>query len=91
MNSTTFIDYLRLSIIGMEESKQDIPEDEEKSHWILWVFYFNPKDKRLFPPKRWGLGWTINFANPYSVACLLAIILVFNVVLMYVTHKATPK
>ncbi|TCN53922.1 DUF5808 domain-containing protein [Flavobacterium circumlabens] len=27
-------------------------------------FYYNPKDKRLFPPKRIKqLGWTINFAN----------------------------
>ncbi len=31
------------------------------------IFYFNPKDSRIFLPKmqRW-MGWTLNFANPYS-------------------------
>jgi len=41
-------------------------------------FYFNPKDKRIIPSSRrksirigFGgppyMGWTINFANPFSV------------------------
>ncbi len=31
------------------------------------IFYWNPKDKRMFVPKRWGYGWTVNFANPFSL------------------------
>ena len=43
-------------------------DGKEKSPWYLGVFYYNPEDKRLIPGKRvkW-LGWTINFANPYSI------------------------
>ncbi|SHG10746.1 hypothetical protein SAMN05444372_102284 [Flavobacterium micromati] len=55
------------------------PSDETKSrwhqdpnNWFLVLFYFNKEDKRIFPPKRiaW-MGWTINFANPFSVGVLL--------------------
>lgn len=30
------------------------------------VFYYNPDDPELFVPKRYGLGWTINFGNPWG-------------------------
>lgn len=39
----------------------------ESESWHAYVFYFNPKDKRLFLPKRTGLGWTINFAQPLAI------------------------
>jgi uncharacterized membrane protein len=48
--------------------------DNDDSKWIWGIFYFNPNDKRLFPPKRLGWGWTTNFANPYSILCFIAII-----------------
>ncbi len=39
------------------------------------IFYFNPKDYRVFVPKRnIGMGWTLNFANPYSYLIILGII-----------------
>jgi len=49
---------------------------DENSFWKLGVFYYNKQDKHLFPPKRTGLGWTVNFANPFSVALFLLILLV---------------
>lgn len=50
--------------------------DKDPSNWILGIFYFNKKDKRIFPPKRLSLlGWTINFANPFSIMTFVAIIL----------------
>ena len=50
--------------------------------WKLGVFYFNPEDSSLLVPKRSGLGYTLNFANPWSwlvlaVALLPALALVF--------------
>lgn len=49
--------------------------NNDPNNWIWGFFYYNPKDSRLFPPKRIKeLGWTINFANPNSV--FLAIILI---------------
>jgi uncharacterized membrane protein len=52
------------------------PNGDDSKYWKLGVFYFNSKDKRLLPPKRYGLGWTVNFANPYSIVCLIFIIAV---------------
>jgi uncharacterized membrane protein len=39
------------------------------------VFYFNPKDPRLLVPKiNPSLGWTLNFASPYSYLALLGVL-----------------
>jgi uncharacterized membrane protein len=49
---------------------------DDPSNWRLGIFYYNKKDKRLFPPKRLrGFGWTVNFANPYSYLLFLGIII----------------
>ncbi|MGZ3864161.1 MAG: DUF5808 domain-containing protein [Bacteroidia bacterium] len=50
--------------------------NNDPSKWVFGIFYFNKDDKRIFPPKRLPfLGWTINFANPYSVLIFIGIIL----------------
>jgi uncharacterized membrane protein len=48
----------------------------DPDNWKLGLFYYNPKDKRVLPPKliKW-MGWTINFANPFSILVLVGIIL----------------
>ena len=49
---------------------------DDPSNWRLGIFYFNKKDKRLLPPKRvQGLGWTVNFGNPYSILFLIVMII----------------
>ena len=59
-----------------EIEHNDTPEEED-AKWIWGLFYYNPADKRIFPPKRvrW-LGWTVNFANPYSILAMVAVIAV---------------
>jgi uncharacterized membrane protein len=44
------------------------------------IFYFNPQDSRILVPRRihW-MGWTLNFASPYSYLIILGII-VFAVI-----------
>ncbi len=45
--------------------------------WKGYFFYLNGNDSRIFVPKRIpGMGWTLNFANPYSYLILLAIIMI---------------
>ncbi len=46
----------------------------EDRYWKLAIIYFNPHDKRAFLPKKSGLGFTINFANPAGVASLIALL-----------------
>ncbi|KDN56028.1 DUF5808 domain-containing protein [Flavobacterium seoulense] len=49
---------------------------KDPKNWIYGIFYYNPKDKRIFPPKKeaW-MGFTTNFANPKSVLTLIGILL----------------
>jgi len=44
--------------------------------WKANVFYYNPNDAALFVEKRDGLGYTFNFANRWSWALLLSLVLV---------------
>lgn len=34
--------------------------------WLGGLFYRNRKDRPLFVAKRYGIGWTVNFAHPLS-------------------------
>lgn len=60
-----------------KETKENWLKDDK--YWIWGMFYFNPEDKRIFPPKRipW-MGWTVNFANPISI--LIAVILIVSLI-----------
>jgi uncharacterized membrane protein len=64
----------------MESKEKPIDETLRQWHadpdnWKLGIFYFNKKDKRIFPPKKiaW-MGWTVNFANPLSILSIVAIL-----------------
>jgi uncharacterized membrane protein len=48
----------------------------DPANWRMGFFYYNKKDKRIFPPKRTYLGWTINFANPYSILAMIVLVAV---------------
>ena len=52
--------------------RQDVPDH----CWKAGIFYVNPDDESLFVPKRSGLGYTLNFAHPWSWVVLAAIILI---------------
>lgn len=46
--------------------------DDDKL-WRGGLFYVNPEDHTLFVPRRFGLGWTINFGNPRAAMLLAGI------------------
>jgi len=71
--------------MNSQETASNTPE--EKSPWVLGIFYFDPKDKRIFPPKRiaW-LGWTINFGNPYSILAFVVLIAAVAGINMWLKH-----
>lgn len=71
--------YLYLSINVEKETK--IP-DRNKSPWKWGMFYYDPDDKRIFPPRgnTDDLGWTVNFANPYGVAFVIFLLFIGPVV-----------
>lgn len=76
-------------------NRQDKPSKEtleqwhnDPANWKLGLFYYNKADRRLFPPKRFKtLGWTVNFANPYSYLTLLAIIAAFETLVFFIVKQ----
>ncbi len=66
----------------IEDRHEENPDDTK--HWIWGIFYYNPDDKRIFPPQRIrGIGWTINFANPYSIIAMVALIALMILLVRY--------
>lgn len=47
-----------------EVLEENITDYDEDSHWVGGLFYFNKNDPSIFVEKRFGIGWTLNFANP---------------------------
>jgi len=61
----------------MQES-DTMPADDD-SRWKLGTFYFNSEDPSLFLHKRFGVGWTFNFARPAVWLCIAAFIIIMVV------------
>lgn len=58
--------------------------ENESEYWKWGVIYYNPNDKRIFLPKRTGLGITFNFARPISIiitAALLILIFILGILI----------
>ena len=47
---------------------------KDPSNWRMGVFYYNKSDPRLLPPKRYGWGWTMNFASTRSILVMLLLV-----------------
>ncbi len=42
----------------------------DAAHWKYGLFYHNPADQRVWVDKRFGYGWTLNFARPIAKVIL---------------------
>ncbi|MGV4439774.1 DUF5808 domain-containing protein, partial [Ornithobacterium rhinotracheale] len=61
-------------------------KNKNSSPWVLGFLYYNKDDKRIFPPKRTKLGWTINFANPLSIIFSLLLLLVIFLIGFFILN-----
>ena len=55
---------------------------DDDRYWYRGVFYGNPDDPDLFVPKRFGLGWTMNFGHPQAKLVLIGLLLLPLVLLI---------
>lgn len=62
----------RVAIVDDGEEKTINRDDDQ--YWKLGIFYFNREDPALFLEKRFGVGWTINFARPLAWSIFILII-----------------
>ncbi|ASN03542.1 DUF1648 domain-containing protein [Virgibacillus necropolis] len=51
-----------------------IIDRDDDQYWKLGMFYFNKNDPSIFLEKRFGVGWTNNWAHPLSWIIMLVII-----------------
>lgn len=49
---------------------------DDDQYWKLGVFYFNPDDPAVWVEKRFGSGWTANFARPTAWIFIVIIFLI---------------
>lgn len=59
-----------------DRQRADFVFRDDDRYWYGGVFYNNPDDPALFVPKRFGLGWTMNFGHPQAKLVLIGILLV---------------
>ncbi|WP_286230874.1 DUF1648 domain-containing protein [Neobacillus mesonae] len=64
----------RISRKAVNDDGKVIDRDDDR-YWKLGVFYFNPKDPAIFLEKRFGIGWTNNWAHPLSWVFIIVVIL----------------
>lgn len=57
------------------EKNQQVIDRDDDQYWKLGQFYFNKDDPSIFLEKRFGIGWTVNWARPTAWLFLLAIII----------------
>lgn len=83
ITSGTIIGAIILSITtGQGGSRVHVKENingtiidrDDDQHWKLGQFYFNKNDPSIFLEKRFGIGWTNNWAHPLSWVFLIGII-----------------
>lgn len=63
------------SRIGKRTNKtgNTIDRDDDQ-YWKLGIFYYNKNDPTIFLEKRFGIGWTNNWAHPLSWIIILIIL-----------------
>lgn len=62
------------SRIGPKRTPSPVQPYDDDAYWKLGGYYFNPRDPSLFVEKRFGIGWTINFANKKAWAVMIGLI-----------------
>ena len=60
-------------VFGRMRREAPLLRDDDE-HWKLGILYLNRDDASLFLPKRFGIGWTMNFAHPAAWAIILGLI-----------------
>jgi Family of unknown function (DUF5808) len=63
-----------LLLLGLGRTGQRPPDAAWKGS-----FYSNPSDPALLVPKRFGIGYTLNFGNPWSWTALAFVLLMVAV------------
>lgn len=64
-----------------EEGTGLIHRDDDK-YWRGGLIYINREDRSLLVPRRFGLGWALNFGNPKAAVLLVGLLAVIGVAIV---------
>lgn len=66
---------------SLEKGIMDVNDDP---YWKAGLFYFNKNDPSIFVEKRFGVGWTINLANPIGFLILIVPIVIILIITLLI-------
>lgn len=66
-----------------EQSDTDVIDRDDDRYWKLGQFYVNKNDPAIFIEKRFGVGWTNNWAHPVSWVLVGVLIMIIIVSIIY--------
>ena len=71
---------------GATESPTDATPTNDDSLWRAGVVYYNRDDSSLLVPKRFGVGYSLNFAHPVTWVVLASPFAVLVLVILFSLH-----
>jgi uncharacterized membrane protein len=69
-----------LDVEVIDEGTGEVINADDDQYWKGGLFYFNPEDPSIFVEKRFGVGWTLNFARPLGYLILVGPLLVIVII-----------
>jgi uncharacterized membrane protein len=82
--SLFFIIITIIRSIQLSRKMKLLARDEQADRfWKAGLFYFNPDDPSLLVEKRYGLGWTINFARPLGWLIMIIFLMIIVLVVVF--------
>ncbi|PVZ54466.1 DUF1648 domain-containing protein [Arthrobacter sp. H-02-3] len=66
-----------------DEGEKDtgLTHRDDDKYWRGGLFYVNRDDHALMVPRRFGLGWTLNFGNPKSAMFLAGVVVLIGLLI----------
>ncbi len=63
------------------EEDTGLTHRDDDTYWRGGLFYLNHHDPALLIPRRFGLGWTLNFGNPWTAMLLVGLLALIGLVI----------
>lgn len=71
---------VQLEALTKADVTKEVSDFDSDYHWKGGLFYFNKNDPSLFVEKRFGIGWSINFAQPLGYAIIFGPLILIIIV-----------
>lgn len=73
----------RLKINVTDEEMEGITNYDDDTFWKAGLFYVNKDDPSVFVEKRFGIGWTLNYGNPFGYLILFIPLVIIIVITLF--------